>query len=408
MLRLLALCTTLALSACGGSSASSAPPAPTAATSFNLAVIPDTQFYSENNERGFLNLNPRYPKLPFEPIRGFQGITQWLADHADDYQVAFAVHVGDIVQSGTEKKNEWKRADAAMARLEAAGVPYSLAPGNHDVRDKNQQDSERTHNKELFLDYFGRNRTANGASLISKDPLGYSEARHFTALGQRFMVLALDWRTSDATLQWANEMVAQHPNTPVIVASHDILDVDLAQHQAVVTGNGERLWEKLIRHHDQIFMTISGHNHHAARTQRFNDQGLSVDMILVDYQDEYAGGNGLMRLLEMDLAAGTVTALTFSPWVLEKYRDSGLHNIVKDCPDLLTTADCDQLQPQPNVEQPGIHLDHQYRFALDFRQRFAPFRGFTASVGQVPFEPSLSDLLREELAAAAAAFNATR
>ncbi|MFX5839772.1 hypothetical protein ABTE60_20900, partial [Acinetobacter baumannii] len=80
----------------------------------------------------------------------------------------------------------------------------------------------------------------------------------------------------------------------------------------VLTESGERLWEKIINRNRQVFMTISGHNHYAARVRRHNASGDTVDLVLADYQSEYAGGNGLLRLLEFDLAAGSVEAYTFS------------------------------------------------------------------------------------------------
>ena len=52
---------------------------------------------------------------------------------------------------------------------------------------------------------------------------------------------------------------------------------------------GKMLWEKLIRKNDQIFMTLNGHYHGAARLAKTNDFGNPVEEMVVDYQMAYQG-----------------------------------------------------------------------------------------------------------------------
>lgn len=83
---------------------------------------------------------------------------------------------------------------------------------------------------------------------------------------------------------------------------------------------GKMLWEKLIRKNDQIFMTLNGHYHGAARLTKTNDFGNPVEEMVVDYQMAYQGGNGLMRLYEFDLTHNEIKVLSFSPWVPQNPR----------------------------------------------------------------------------------------
>ena len=365
-------------------------------SSFMLAVIPDTQFLSENNRRGALGLDKRYPDLPYGPELAIYAQTQWLADHAESSRIAFVVQVGDLVQNGGDYPREWKVADRAMQILESSGVSYGFAPGNHDVHDKEQYDNERRHSIEGYLKNFGpqRARDQNGATLIERDPLGYSEARLFEVLQQNFLVLSMDWKASEPTLAWARGVLAAHPQIPTIVTSHDILDVD-GNGATVVTENGARLWSGIIDGNDQVFMTLSGHNHHSSRLTRANHAGHAVEMILVDYQDEYAGGNGLMRLMELDFARGSVEAFTFSPWVLEKIVEADKRKWYVPCATPERTIDCDQLMPEPNVGA-DAHYDNRYVFPLDFKARFTTFGGYTAVVDR-PETISLTSKLRAAL-----------
>ena len=385
------------LAACSNNGGSTNGESSSGPSSFSIAIIPDTQFYSENNKRGFLNLDPRYPNLGYEPALAFYAQTAWLARNEQAMRLAFTVQVGDLVQNGGEYQREWDVANKAMKTLEDNAVDYGAAPGNHDVRDKAQFDNERRHGIEGYLKNFGvdRAKTQNGATLVERDPLGYSEARRFSALDQEFLVLSMDWKPSDETLAWAQSILDRHPKLPTIVTSHNILDVD-GDGNAVLTGdNGQRLWDVLVSKNDQVFMTLSGHNHHASRLTRQNDKGHAVELILVDYQDEYAGGNGLMRLLELDFARNTVQAFTFSPWVLEKITDASKKGYYKPCATPEVTGDCDQLMPEPNIGS-GVHYDNRYTFDLDFRTRFSSFGGYTAKPGPATNQ-SLLDELKEKL-----------
>lgn len=92
---------------------------------FTIAVLPDTQFYSEG-----------YPDT-------FNAQTQWVLDHRISKNIVFVSQLGDIVQNGesgaTRNLTEWQRADAAMDKLDGSLatspdglIPYTALIGNHD------------------------------------------------------------------------------------------------------------------------------------------------------------------------------------------------------------------------------------------------------------------------------------
>ncbi|TAM01514.1 MAG: modulator protein, partial [Paraburkholderia sp.] len=85
---------------------------------------------------------------------------------------------------------------------------------------------------------------------------------------------------------------------------------------------GKMLWDKLIKNNDQIFMTLNGHYHGAARLPKPNEYGNAVEQMVVDYQMAYQGGNGLMRLYEFDLSNNEIKVISFSPWVPQKPTDT--------------------------------------------------------------------------------------
>lgn len=325
-----------------------AAPVPAAASDepgsrFTLAVLPDTQFYSRYSADQFL---PRYGTDPFREQ------TRFLVDHADELNIPFVTHLGDVVDR-VGQNAEWQAADAAMRTLDEGGLPYSILPGNHDVRnsDDTLDDTDYDLANEPFLQWFGPARAATQATYGGSDPTGLSQYHVFEAEGQEFMVLALAWRVSDQTMQWAKDAMAAHPDVPVILTTHSLLNIDADQTSPRDTEYGEELWNKLIKGSDQIFLTFNGHFHGATQQTRTNDFGHSVTNVLIDYQMAYEGGNGYLGLVEFDLTHDTVTLQTASPWVTAKPQET------------LTSYD------QPFLEGPH----QQFTLDLDFSERFAGF-----------------------------------
>lgn len=311
------------------------------ASRFTYAVLPDTQFYARYADDQFA---PRYGTNPFAVQ------TKWLAEHADELNVPFVSHLGDIVDRAGQQK-EWQAADAAMANLENADVPYSILPGNHDVLNEGVDDVDADLANEPFLRWFGETRRANVATHEGSDPTGMSQYHVFEAEGQQFLVLALTWRAGDATLEWANDVIDAHPTLPVILTTHQLLNVQPDQTSPLETAYGLRLWDKLIKGNDQIFLTLNGHYHGAARLDKTNDFGHTVTQIVIDYQMAYEGGNGYLGLFEFDLTNGLIDVITGSPWVVSKPRET------------LTSYD------QAMLENP----QQQYTLNVDFEERFGGF-----------------------------------
>lgn len=312
---------------------------------FTLAVLPDTQFYSRYAQSNFV---PAYGTDPFSTQ------TKWIVDHAAELNIPFTSHVGDVVDQ-VGKSGQWDVADAAMRTLESAGAPYSILAGNHDVLDSSDSrvDTDYDLAAEPYLQHFTPQRAAAQPTEGGTDATGMNQYQIFEAEGQKFMSLSLSWRVSDASLAWANGVIAANPTLPVILTSHDIISVD-GEGNGVTSPNGERLWQKLIADNDQIFLTLNGHYHGAAHIERTNNAGHPVTQILMDYQMAYEGGNGYMSLLEFDLSGGAINVSTVSPWVAQKSAEQ------------LTSYD------EPVLTGPG----EDFTIDLDFTDRF---RGFTST-----------------------------
>lgn len=303
-------------------------PTPTTSTkvsSFGLAVLPDTQFYSRYATEGTGNQFKRlYGSEPYIAQ------TQWLAKNAAALKIPFVIHVGDVVdQVGVEQ--EWQVADAAMKVLEEAKLPYSILAGNHDVRadrgyDPAQPnvgtDTDRDLANEPYLKWFTADRAKRQTTFGGRDGSGFHEYHIFEAEGQKFLVLSLSWRISERGLLWAQNVLNANPTLPVILVNHELLAIANDGISPLEVEYGKMLWEQLIRSNDQIFMTLNGHFHGSSRLTKKNNFGNDVLEMVVDYQMAYQGGNGLMRYYEFDLTNNKIHALSFSPWVPQKPKET--------------------------------------------------------------------------------------
>ncbi|EJZ82355.1 hypothetical protein HMPREF9719_00726 [Corynebacterium otitidis ATCC 51513] len=280
------------------------------ASRFTLAVMPDTQFYSRYTTEETGNLFAE--RFGSEPYRTQ---AEWLVSHQDELGIEFLSHLGDVVDQA-HVEGEWEVADEAMAIIDDSALNYSILPGNHDLT---EDGSEPTH----YARWFPASRAARNDTFIERfeKPNMESEAHVFNAEGQDYLVLALAWRADDDALAWAQRVLNEHPDTPAIVTSHEILDVGSSE-PFFSEEYGEHLWRELIAPNDQIFLALGGHNHGAGVRVDDNEHGHPVVTGLMDYQMSYQGGNGLLGLLGFDLTGGALEMGVLSPWVAKKPKET--------------------------------------------------------------------------------------
>lgn len=289
------------LSACGSDNNTSLPPV-SGEQPYVFAILPDTQKYSR-----------------YTPER-FIAQTQWIADNYQQQNIVFTMHLGDLVDQPRESV-EWQNARDAMMLLEAnPETPYSVLAGNHDVMAYhnggiNSDYDDTRDGDEPYLKHFPVSVQDDFPSFGGADATGFN-TWHLVEGGERqYLVMALDWRVSDATLAWAQDVLSKHKDIPTILTTHQLLNVDLDGETAIFTDHGSRLWQELIATNDQIFMTFNGHHHGEAKMTAKNNFGNDVYLILTDYQSGFWGGNGMMQTVTFDEANDKLKFRSFSPWV---------------------------------------------------------------------------------------------
>lgn len=353
------------------------------AKSFTLAVIPDTQNY----------LDFRHQKAEGYEVDGKKMFIQqmhYVAENSVDRggDIVFVSSVGDVWQHQTliiDPSHEQRgigiernpilgmgsqRADRVIGFelpaafqgfkiLDKAGIPFGVAPGNHDYdaswsvagyppnRTKAWSELRKTVEDFGILHIGGLEnfRSVFGAetSFFKDKPWyvdsfrgGASSAQIFSGAGYSFLNIALEMQPDDDTLRWAEEVIEAQGKIPTIITTHDYLNlagdrkarplIDLARIDPDFHNNAEQLWQKFISKNDQIFLVLCGHNHGQSFRVDNNTNGNPVYQILANYQGrgqaaldagrpELRGlGDGWLRLMQFDFfrASATITVRTYS------------------------------------------------------------------------------------------------
>ena len=268
-------------------------PSNSASASFTIVALPDTQNYTETS-----------------PIPAQQ--TQWIIDNAATRDIAFVTHLGDVVDVGSQTLR-WANVSNAMSLLDPH-VPYSVVQGNHDP----DPPSPGSCPCSIFLSYFGESRYVGfswyGGKMPGVDRPSFYQ--FFDADGVRFLHLGLQLGyIGTGVIEWARGIIAANPGLPVVVSTHAYLDVGGYGYL------GSTLWTDFIATEPQIFMVLNGHFLEPTNPPgdaefsqiSMNNAGLPVIEMLANYQQRPNGGDGWLRLIEIDRTASEVRFSTYSP-----------------------------------------------------------------------------------------------
>jgi hypothetical protein len=275
-----------------------------AVSPFTIAVIPDTQFYSES-----------YPDQ-------FLAQTQWIVDNRAAEGIVLVSHVGDVVQNGGQgnarNAEEWNHADAAMSILDVQtpDLPYGVVAGNHDYDLVNNQVSA-----DQYVQYFGASRYSERKWYGGCSPDQMNHYQRFTAGGRDYLHIALEWQPHPSSLDWVQSVLDDNPDVPAIISTHEYSLPSGSRSRPT----GQEIYKNLVENNSQVFMVLSGHATEEGRRTATNAAGLEVFEMLANYQTRRRGGDGWMRLIEFDEANNQINVKTYSP-TLDKFEvDSNSH-----------------------------------------------------------------------------------
>jgi 3',5'-cyclic AMP phosphodiesterase CpdA len=302
------------ISGCRSLSATTAIPTVSAASSdyFTIAVLPDTQYYSE-----------KYPAI-------FTQQTQWIAEWAKAQHIVFVSQVGDLVED-YNVADEWKNAQSAMAVIRNAGIPYSVVPGNHDLNfeagDSSEFDRYFPYTDFTAYPWYGSGQYPPGKNVPAADfPSGSNASNYETisAMGQNILILNLACTpqvlVNSNLYIWANSVLKYYSKYKAIIVTHGYINTagDYTDSSSV---SGVEIWNNVVNPNSNVVAVICGHIHGAFDASVVAEHGNTVENLLFDSQSDPNGGDGWIRLYRFYPQQNIVSATTYSPY-LEEFDNS--------------------------------------------------------------------------------------
>ncbi|RFM26626.1 metallophosphoesterase [Deminuibacter soli] len=281
---------------------------------FSIAILPDTQYYTEESQGGNIGY--------------FKAQTDWIMKNKEKEHIAYVIQVGDIVDKGDLYPRQWENAWAAMSTLETpyAGhpydMPYGMAVGNHDQSPSQFAVSGKTmnYNKYYGVSHFAGRPYYGGHYGNDND----SHYDLFSAGGVDMLVIYMEFdafdEMQDKLNDWACSILDKYADRKAIIVSHYIIGFNKVPGvnnggPASFGKQGERMYDRLKTRRNLCLM-ICGHvgdNGEGYRKDAY--AGNTVKTFLSDYQSRPHGGNGLMRLMTFSKKNDQIRVRTLSPYL---------------------------------------------------------------------------------------------
>ncbi|WP_375429799.1 metallophosphoesterase [uncultured Friedmanniella sp.] len=276
-------------------------PSPSTGSTFSFAVMPDTQLevLSGTDTRMVNRAN-------------------WLVKQ----KVSFVAHTGDMVNWDTPDHSQMAIAKKSMDVLHKAGIPYTVAIGNHDTEATgvggSARDPSNTYQLQrdtsTFNSYFKASDFGGVAGAYEKNKIDnvYST---YSAGGYQWLVLSLEFCARPGAVTWAKQVVAAHPDHNVLIATHSYLngngDID-SSNQGYGDTSGRQLYDQLVSQYPNVKMVFSGHVGLAEKARV--DTGRNGNKIYSFLTTMHDGTTNPVRMFDVDTAAGTVKTRIYAPY----------------------------------------------------------------------------------------------
>ena len=257
---------------------------------YSFAVVGDTQC-----------LNDFYPEH-------FQTLYDWIVANKETKNIQYVFGLGDITNRSLIR--EWDEAITGFDKLSDAGIPYSVVRGNHD----SQTTTDAT--KLQFNVAMADSKYASeipAEQRFKADELE-NTYRVFTVGEEKFVSITLDYGPTDEELAWASSVCEAYPDHKIIMTTHAYMfrdgttldkgDVVPPSNADPANNDGDEVFEKFVKQHENIVLVMSGHDPstYIATRKDVGVHGNTITQMLVDAQTEEKNRGAL----------GMVTMLYFS------------------------------------------------------------------------------------------------
>ncbi len=236
---------------------------------FNIAVIPDTQYYSA-----------------YWPVI-FEEQVQWVCGCADKIPLNFVTHLGDLVEHGLNRK-EWEIAKYALNCLQYKNIPFGFSVGNHDNNDNSdiyKDNSDYTLMNDIFkpiIDY----KKESSNMIFYNLTHGYENNLEF--INDELIFIHLAFKPDYNVRNWVIEELNINDNYKAIIVTHWALgdcNDDIAG-----------FIKHIIRDTNNIILVLSGHKFSCGGENMNTYRGIPI--VTQDYQARNHGGDSWTRIIQ--------------------------------------------------------------------------------------------------------------
>ncbi len=288
--------------------------------SWTMIVLPDTQHYCDTDAEAEI----------------FYAQTQWIVAHQTSHNIKMVLHEGDLTNNNTAA--QFARAKTAMDYLDAAEIPYTIAPGNHDYGPNgNSSTRDSLFNSPTYfgpgsayanqdnITFYEAGKTDNSYITFSAGPEGEEED---------WLVFSTEFGPRNEVVTWMDGIATAHPNHNLVLNTHAYLYNDSnrydwdtyntaqkwSPHSYTLSGtinDGQELWDGAVKNHANWKFTFNGHvlNSGTGWLGSYGDNGNIVHQILSNFQMKSYGGGGYLRIMEFKDDGDTVDVSSYSPYV---------------------------------------------------------------------------------------------
>lgn len=319
---------------------------------FSIAHLTDTQYISEGAVDDSFSAEQQAVWAD-----AYLDTVNYLAENADEHQLAYIAHTGDVIENWHAKDpekaepsreisvNEYEFASQAQEIIDQAEIPNGVLPGNHDNRSGVDTGAEA-----MFNDFFGperyealektqgwREANASYHPYTADDNSNHYDL--FTAGGLDFIAVHLGFGVTAEEAAWASDVLDQYPDRNAIIMTHAHKKPSSSAdgRGSAFSVDGDIIDDELLKQHDNVVLVLSGHEHGVSIDVR-QDVGTednTVVEMLADYQNyrvtaEEAGltdvdgltaddtlrlGASFFRMLQFDVDRSELIVDTYSPFL---------------------------------------------------------------------------------------------
>lgn len=276
----------------------------------NNVTPPENYAYSFAALGDIQTLTTYYPdKLPT--------LFEWLKNNAESHKIKFCIGLGDITDTNDPK--EYQLVNDVYAKIRGV-VPYSIIRGNHD-RQGIGPDAAANYNAAITQAIHGSEITG------AYDNTMLNTYRILQVEDVKYMFMNLDILMENEVLAWANKIISENKDCRVIVSTHIYMNYKGAYYALEgssgigtkygVQNASQAVWEKLISQHENIIMSMCGHNPTdlVFKRTKVGVHGNIVTEVLVDPQqiDHDYKGAGLIAMFYFSADGRHVDVRYYSP-----------------------------------------------------------------------------------------------